>query len=956
MKKILAFTLSFAFFCFSGCKKEELTHAEILDHKKNNIVEKMKDVVPNSLISKFDDLINDFENQEDYDVFLDSIDNAYDDLVNTIETNYSIEEFREALDDVINNQQILKSNENDYLGPGYAKALELNLELSGSIGTLIYGGLHGGVGGGAKVIYDFVNMDRQIYYYTFCNYGFSIGIGLGATLSAGLGFTGINDIYTGIPYLPDNYCKGKFEGYSICNGSSIDLNVEAIFRINASIGIGSSYEAIGDFGEIGEWIPCPIDRIKIENGIKSNSFMIGGSIAASLGAEIAAAYSSDKLGANYHAIESSYDSYSDKRTLKGLLMAKELLLEGPVIGIHTDPSPFDLIASAMAIYYSLKRESDFPAIKPSIGTKGIDKISSSSAVGGGYIKYDGGAPIIELGLIWGLGNKMDLGNNTNKTSEQIVGPGFFESIITDLIPDTDYWAVAYAKNSAGKIGYGNDIKFSTLDQNNAPTAVFIVKPEEGTTETVFEFNATSSSDEESAEIKLQVRWDWENDGIWDTDYTTEKIINHTYSAAGSYTINMEVRDEGGLTALATHSVTVSQYNTSPTALFEVSPNSGTTNTKYIFDATGSSDSETPSDRLKIRWDWENDGIWDTNYTTEKIINHTYSTEGSYTINMEVRDEGNLIDNYTSTMFVSNSNTPPVAHINISPESGTLGTTFIFDASGSTDAETSDSELLVRWDFNNDKNWETSFSTNKIFEGSLPYPGIYTVKIEVKDEKGAIGTNTKEYTVALDGDGTFDYQNRTYAYKTIGSQTWMIENLAYLPSVSPPDEMSDEDKHYYVWGYLGRNTTEASSTTQYKKYGALYNWEAAKTACPSGWHLPSDDDWKTLEKYLGMSASDVEKGGTRDSGSVGLRLKARSGWGNYGNGINSHSFSAFPGGILDISDSFFYGGVDAFFWTSTSVTLDLLNYGLYRCLSKWEDGVIRNACYPGNGLSVRCLRD
>ena len=98
---------------------------------------------------------------------------------------------------------------------------------------------------------------------------------------------------------------------------------------------------------------------------------------------------------------------------------------------------------------------------------------------------------------------------------------------------------------------------------------------------------------------------------------------------------------------------------------------------------------------------------------------------------------------------------------------------------------------------------------------------------------------------LKGDGTFEYTGRTYAYKYYGDQTWMIENLAYLPSVSPSSSGSDSIPFYYVNGYEGSSVTAAKATDNYKAYGVLYNFEAAKTTCPAGWHLPGDEDGRPL---------------------------------------------------------------------------------------------------------------
>ncbi|MCA9733813.1 PKD domain-containing protein, partial [candidate division KSB1 bacterium] len=147
--------------------------------------------------------------------------------------------------------------------------------------------------------------------------------------------------------------------------------------------------------------------------------------------------------------------------------------------------------------------------------------------------------------------------------------------------------------------------------NIAPTASFTISPTSGTTATTFQFDASGSTDNEDSSSELQVRWDWENDGNWDTDYSTDKIASHQYGSDGTKTILLEVKDSGGLTKTATKQVTVSLDNTAPTASFTVSPTSGTTETAFAFDASGSSICEDDISSLQVRWDWENDGTWDT---------------------------------------------------------------------------------------------------------------------------------------------------------------------------------------------------------------------------------------------------------------------------------------------------------------------------------------------------------
>ena len=85
------------------------------------------------------------------------------------------------------------------------------------------------------------------------------------------------------------------------------------------------------------------------------------------------------------------------------------------------------------------------------------------------------------------------------------------------------------------------------EPNRAPVASFAISPNIGTVDTIFTFDASGCKDAEDIIEQLQVRWDWESDSNWDSDWSLQKIITHQFTTAGSYKIVLEVRDTGGLT-------------------------------------------------------------------------------------------------------------------------------------------------------------------------------------------------------------------------------------------------------------------------------------------------------------------------------------------------------------------------------------------------------------------------
>jgi uncharacterized protein (TIGR02145 family) len=104
------------------------------------------------------------------------------------------------------------------------------------------------------------------------------------------------------------------------------------------------------------------------------------------------------------------------------------------------------------------------------------------------------------------------------------------------------------------VSCGKD-KTTNPDGNTPPNASFTVNPSSGPKSTLFNVDASGSSDAQDTVSTLQVRWDWESDGNW-TGWTTNKTASHQYLTDGTKTIKLEVKDTGGLTDTETHQVTV----------------------------------------------------------------------------------------------------------------------------------------------------------------------------------------------------------------------------------------------------------------------------------------------------------------------------------------------------------------------------------------------------------------
>ncbi len=190
--------------------------------------------------------------------------------------------------------------------------------------------------------------------------------------------------------------------------------------------------------------------------------------------------------------------------------------------------------------------------------------------------------------------------------------------------------------------------------NSSPSAAFSISPSSGDTATTFSFDATGCSDAEDSTAALEVMWDFDGDGIWDTGFSTGKTETRQYSTAGTYMVTLEVVDTGGMTDTAqqqlivsssasTTSTTIPGSNNAPEAAADVFPAAGTVDTEFEFTAEMSSDAEDPVQDLEKRWDFDGDGTWDTDYSTDTAVMHQYELPGTYFVTLEVKDTGGLTD-------------------------------------------------------------------------------------------------------------------------------------------------------------------------------------------------------------------------------------------------------------------------------------------------------------------------
>ncbi len=188
---------------------------------------------------------------------------------------------------------------------------------------------------------------------------------------------------------------------------------------------------------------------------------------------------------------------------------------------------------------------------------------------------------------------------------------------------------------------GNADRYPLMAPWDAPPhAAFTVSPSSGTVDTTFTADAGMSSDARDASASLEVRWDWEADGFWDTPWSTGKTGEHRYPQPGTYTIRLEVRDSAGFLDLASQDLVVR----SPiTVALSATPSSGPAPLTVGFQSSISGAVE------PVAYSWE---FGDGGTSSLPSPSHTYTKPGTYTANLYVRDARGLEQNASLTIAVA----------------------------------------------------------------------------------------------------------------------------------------------------------------------------------------------------------------------------------------------------------------------------------------------------------------
>jgi len=218
-----------------------------------------------------------------------------------------------------------------------------------------------------------------------------------------------------------------------------------------------------------------------------------------------------------------------------------------------------------------------------------------------------------------------------------------------------------------------------------------------------------------------------------------------------------------------------------------------------------------------------------------------------------------------------------------------------------------------------------------------------------------GNTNDEYIYSLfDEGGIGDVDGNIYHSVTIGTQTWMMENLKttryrngnLIGTTTPANlDISAESAPKYQWAHAGNESNVAT-------YGRLYTWYAvndSRELCPVGWRIPTNNEWLALINYLG---GEGVAGGERVAGGK-LKEAGTAHWNapNFG-ATNESGFTALPSGYRFASGDFIGLNTSGVWWSS----IDGGSYGaMFFDMSYMYGGVGYSSINRATGFSVRCIK-
>ena len=287
-----------------------------------------------------------------------------------------------------------------------------------------------------------------------------------------------------------------------------------------------------------------------------------------------------------------------------------------------------------------------------------------------------------------------------------------------------------------------------LHPNDAPTASFswhalsssgtrlVVEPRTGDR---IEFDASDSSDPDG-EI-VEYAWKWDSNGSYD-ETTSDSVIEHAFSSAGSHRVTLRVTDDDGATATVTKTISIGAQQPPNTAF------SLTSSTPSILDTVQFTDTSSDPDGVISSWAWS---FGDGSSSSVRNPSHRFTNKGTFTVQLTVTDNDGLTDSTTQTVTVRNL--LPEARFSYDPLGPLPHQPIQFTADESSDP---DGEILsYRWDFDGDGSTDRD---GVDVSWTFTEAGEYAVLLEVTDDDQGMASTSSSITLGEPPTGLPHFSN------------------------------------------------------------------------------------------------------------------------------------------------------------------------------------------------------
>lgn len=611
-----------------------------------------------------------------------------------------------------------------------------------------------------------------------------------------------------------------------------------------------------------------------------------------------------------------------------------------------------IISLVLIGFYACEKEAKvFP---PTVSTASVDNIYNTSARVGGLVSDDGGAEVSDRGVYWGTSTPAE----SSGTKLQIgTGTGAFYDSLTGLTSGVKYYVKAFATNKEGT-AYGDETFFTT--QISLPTL---------TTSAITELTATSARI--GGVISDSGGFAVSNRGVyWGTDPTPQLTGTRLEMGSGSGTFSQTL---SGLQRAVLYYVVAYATNIKGTAYgeeisFTTEPDLPIVSTSTIIEIQAYS--------ARVGGNVSSDGgsavtarglFWGSSPDPQSTGTQLSlgSGPGIFADTLENLDPGATyyVKAYaTNGLGTSYGEELEWTTLGEEPTAATLGYSDLTSGSVTLYGLITPGDLSTAVEF--------EYGTTTAYGSTMTATGSPVTEDNDSVSAGISGLTpeteyhfrvkaTNDLGTAYGGDSTFttvitgitgsvqDNDNNTYPTIGIGYQQWMTSNLntrkyndnSAIPLVTSDSAWSVISTDAYCW-------YENDSAGYHATYGALYNWPAVNTGklCPSGWHVPTNDDFSELVAYLG---------GAGLAGGL-LKETGTSHWNSPNtDASDDYGFTARGGGKRFENGSFDFVKVEGNWWSSTNYSTMTANY--FYLIFNFGNS-FQAYTNKKQGMSVRCVKD